>query len=75
MNGELETVPFMTGSVIPFIQINVHYSGCSSMVLTRSMAEMLMCIAIIQEPWIVKGAIRGLGSCAKVYKADTTDKI
>jgi hypothetical protein len=39
------------------------------------MAEMHMCIAIIQEPWIVKGAIRGLGSCGKVYKADTTDKI
>jgi hypothetical protein len=65
----------MTGSVIPFIQINLHHSRCSSLVLARSMAEMLTCIAIIQEPWIVKGAIRGLGSCGKVYKADTTDKI
>jgi hypothetical protein len=45
------------------------------MVLARNMAEMHTCIAIIQEPWIVKGAIRELGSCEKVYKADTTDKI
>ena len=36
---------------------------------------MHMCISIIQESWIVKGAIRGLGICGKVYKADTTDKI
>lgn len=32
-------------------------------------------IAIIQRPWIVKGATKGLGSCVKLYKADTTDEI
>jgi hypothetical protein len=32
-------------------------------------------IAIIQRPWIVEGAIKGLGSCRKLYKADTTDGI
>jgi hypothetical protein len=30
-------------------------------------------IAIIQEPRLVKGAIRGLGSCGKVFKANTAD--
>jgi len=50
VNGDLETVPFMTGSVISFIQINLHHSRCSSVVLARCMAEMLKCIAIIQEP-------------------------
>lgn len=70
MNRDMETVPLMIGSVIPFIQINLHHSRRSLMVLARSMAEMHTCIAIIQEPWIVKGAIRGLGTCGKVYNAD-----
>jgi hypothetical protein len=39
------------------------------------MAAMHTGIAIIQRPWIVKGAIKGLGSCGKLYKADTTDEI
>jgi hypothetical protein len=30
--------------------------------------------AIIQEPWLMKGAIGGLSSCGKVFKTDTTDK-
>lgn len=68
-------LPFLTGSVIPFIQINLHSNRSSSMVLASNIDEMHMCIPIIQEPWIVKGAIRGLGSCGKVYKDDTTDKI
>jgi hypothetical protein len=32
-------------------------------------------IAIIQRPWIVKGTINRLGSCGKLYKANTTDEI
>ena len=32
------------------------------------------CIAIMLEPWFVKGTISGLGSCGKVLKANTADK-
>ena len=33
-----------------------------------------MCIAIIQESWLVKGITRRLGSCGKVLKANTADR-
>jgi hypothetical protein len=58
----------------PVIQINLHHSKSASAILTRSIAEVQTCIAIIQEPWLVKGAIKGLGRCGKVLKANTTDK-
>jgi hypothetical protein len=65
----------MTGSVIHFTQINLHHSKNALAVLARSMAAMHTGIAIIQRPWIVKGVIKGLGSCGELYKADTTDEI
>jgi len=65
----------MTGSGIHFTQINLPHSKNALAVLARSMAVMHTGIAIIQRPWTVKGAIKGLGSCAKLYKADTTDEI
>ena len=33
------------------------------------------CIATLQEPWLAKGIIRGLGNCSKVLKANTASKI
>jgi hypothetical protein len=65
----------MTGSSIHFTQINLHHSKKALAVLARSMAVMHTGIAIIQRPWIVKCAIKKLGSCGKFYKADTTDEI
>ena len=47
------------------IKINLHHSKSASAILTRSIAVVQTCIAIIQEPWLVKGAIKGLGSCGK----------
>ena len=58
----------------PIIQINLHHSKSASAILTRSIAVVQTCIAIIQEPWLVKGTIRGLGSCGKVLRANTADK-
>jgi hypothetical protein len=52
----------MTGSNIHFTQINLHNSKNAFAVLARSMAEMHTGIEIIQRLWIVKGAIKGLGS-------------
>ena len=69
------TVLAMTGSSITFIQINLNHSKCVSAVLARNMAVMQTGIAIIQEPWRVKGIIRGLGSCGMVYRANTTEQI
>jgi len=65
----------MTGSSIHFTQINLHNSKNALAVLARSMAAMHTGIAIIQRSWIVKGAIKELGSCGKLYKAETTDEI
>jgi hypothetical protein len=59
----------------PIIQINLHQSKSASSILTRSIAEVQTCIAIIQEPWLVKGTIRGLESCGQVLRANTVDKI
>jgi hypothetical protein len=65
----------MTGSSIHFTQINLHHSKSALVVLARSMAVIHTGIAITQTPWIMKGAIKGLGSCRKFYKADTMDEI
>jgi hypothetical protein len=43
-------------------------------ILTRSITVVQTCIAIIQEPWLVRVTIRGLGSCGKVLTANTADK-
>jgi len=75
VKGDMETVPATTGSSTPFIQINLHHSNSASPLLAKNMAVMQTGIAIVQEPWGVKGVIKGLGSCVMVYRADTTDKI
>jgi hypothetical protein len=58
----------------PIIQINLHHSKSVSAILTRSIAVVQTSIAIIQEPWLVKGTIRGLVSCDKVLRVNTEDK-
>ena len=65
----------MTGFSISIIQINLHHSKCTSVILTRSIAVMQTCTGIVQEPWLVKGVIRGLGNCSKFFKANTANKI
>jgi hypothetical protein len=75
MHGNMETVPAMNGSSIPFIQINLHHSKSASALLARNMAVMQTGISIIQEPWRVKGIVRGLDSCGMVYRVDTTEII
>ena len=59
---------------IPIIQINLHHSKSASAILARSMTVVQTCIAIIQEPWLVKGTTMGLVSCGKVLKANTANK-
>ncbi|XP_029169805.1 uncharacterized protein LOC114939608 [Nylanderia fulva] len=61
---------------IHFTQINLHHSKCASAVLARCAAVMHTSkyIFLIQEPWIIKGHIKGLGSCGKLFWAGNTDR-
>ena len=65
----------MAYSSIPMIQINLQHSKSASAILTTSTAVVQTCIAIIQEPWLVKGVIKGLGNCSEVINAYTANKI
>ncbi|XP_024874752.1 uncharacterized protein LOC112456449, partial [Temnothorax curvispinosus] len=65
----------MAGSNIPFTQINLHHSKCASAVLARCAAVMhTKHLFLIQEPWLVKGHIKGLGGCGKLFKADNAER-
>lgn len=52
----------MAASGLPILQINLHHCKSASAIMQRNMAAMHTGIALIQEPWVVKGTIRGLGS-------------
>ena len=56
----------MTASGLTIIQINLHHSKSASAVLQKSIAVIHTGISLIQEPWINKDAIRGLGG-ASIY--------
>ncbi|XP_020297157.1 uncharacterized protein LOC109861770 [Pseudomyrmex gracilis] len=60
---------------IQMIQINLHHSKSASAILARSMAVMHTSIALIQEPWIVKGAVKGLSGCSCLYKAHSDNRV
>ncbi|XP_024881916.1 uncharacterized protein LOC112461076 [Temnothorax curvispinosus] len=65
----------MAGSNIPFTQINLHHSKSASAVLARCAAVMhTKHLFLIQEPWLVKGHIKGLGGCGKLFKADNAKR-
>ncbi|XP_020298476.1 uncharacterized protein LOC109862754 [Pseudomyrmex gracilis] len=60
---------------IQMTQINLHHSKSASAILARSMAMMQTSIALIQEPWFVNGAIRGLSGCGNLYKTHSEKRI
>ena len=64
----------MTSFSIPIIQTSLHHSKSSSAILARSMTGANVYSNNTKEPWLLKGTIRGLGSCSKVLKASTADK-
>lgn len=51
----------MAFSDLTITQINLHHSKGASAVLLRRMAVAHTHISLIQEPWVVKGTIKGLG--------------
>ena len=51
----------MASFLIQCTQINLHRSKDASAILQRGMARMHTGISLVQEPWVGKNAIRGLG--------------
>jgi ABC-type molybdate transport system substrate-binding protein len=43
-----------------FIQINLHHSKAAAGALCQRLAEGKADVALIQEPWLYKGQVRGL---------------
>jgi hypothetical protein len=55
------------------VQINLQHAKAASAVLSRRMVTEKLDIALIQEPWTLKGKIMGLGSAGRVlYHAGGT---
>ena len=57
----------MAASGRNIIQIDLHHSKSVSAVLQKSIAVIYTGISLIQEPWIKKDAIRGLGGGEFVF--------
>ena len=57
----------MAASGRNIIQIDLHHSKSVSAVLQKSIAVIYTGISLIQEPWIKKDAIRGLGGGANLF--------
>ncbi|XP_018371515.1 PREDICTED: uncharacterized protein LOC108766612 [Trachymyrmex cornetzi] len=64
----------MGWSVIGVTQINLHHSKGASAVLARSQSVMHTAISLIQEPWVVRGCVRGVAACGKLFKAPTEQR-
>lgn len=60
--------------VIRVIQINLHRSAGATGVLVRAMEELRIDVAMIQEPWFMYGAPRGLGMAGIVYAVKTGER-
>ncbi|KYN11047.1 hypothetical protein ALC57_16826 [Trachymyrmex cornetzi] len=64
----------MGWSVIGVTQINLHHSKGASAVLARSQSVMHTAISLIQEPWVVRGCVRGVAACGKLFKVPTEQR-
>ncbi|PNF41013.1 hypothetical protein B7P43_G08809 [Cryptotermes secundus] len=61
---------------IQFIQINLHHCKAATAILCRQLAEGKVEVALIQEPWIYRGQIRGLkNSEGTVYSVIPGDNV
>jgi hypothetical protein len=47
-------------NTIKFVQINLHHSKAASAALSQQLAEGKADTALIQEPWVQRGQVRGL---------------
>ncbi|XP_012217934.1 uncharacterized protein [Linepithema humile] len=59
---------------VAFTQINLHHSKGASAVLARQQAGRQTCISLMQEPWVIRGCIRGLAACGRFFRAPSVDR-
>ncbi|XP_067216942.1 uncharacterized protein [Linepithema humile] len=59
---------------VAFTQINLHHSKGASAVLARQQAGRQTCISLMQEPWLIRGCIRGLAACGRLFRAPSVDR-
>ncbi|XP_012220497.1 uncharacterized protein [Linepithema humile] len=65
----------MAGSKgVAFTQINLQHSKRASAVLARQQAGRQTCISLMQEPWVIRGCIRGLAACGRLFRAPSVDR-
>lgn len=57
----------MATTKIGFSQINLQHCKSASAILARSMARLQTHIALIQEPWLYRGRIRGLTTSGDLF--------
>ncbi|XP_072757485.1 uncharacterized protein [Anoplolepis gracilipes] len=60
---------------VPVTQINLHHSKDVWAILVKSMTAMRTGIALIQEPWLLKNAIKGLSGCGTICYTRSNRKI
>ena len=56
----------MTNTRIAVLQINLHRSKDAVAALAKRMVSVHTGISMIQEPWVVGGAIKGFGAIGNV---------
>ena len=59
----------VASSQIAFTQINLHKSKVASAQLTSELARMHTAIAMVQEPWLYDGTVRGLSNAGRLFTA------
>ena len=62
----------MADQSVEITQINLHHCREACAVLCTRLSKMHTTIALIQEPWIVKGRVRGLGVPGSVIMYDSS---
>ena len=60
--------------MIAVSQINLHRSKDAAAMLAQRMATSHTGISLIQEPWVVKGVVRGLGAGCRLVVGSSVDR-
>lgn len=64
------------GRKLEVVQINLHHSTSASLDLIKYIADNEVDVALIQEPWLVKGRVKGLGMDGyRLYTPQTQGKV
>lgn len=57
----------MSVPTLPITQINLHHAKSALAILARAMAGRQTGLALVQEPWLLYGAIKGLGGSGTLH--------